>query len=173
MGIKTDRRALTILELISVMLLLSFLIAALSLSYMVGIRTWHESFVRNEARDRLAQSVELMGRMLRQAQSIDAIDDSSVSFTVNMEGVSTPHRIYLYHPEDGEPNPPYSRELYWLKFAREDIEYGKGSILSSDIVASDEAIFTQAAGFISINLQRRYSSDKTVAVSTNVGLRNL
>lgn len=158
--------------MISALLLMSILVLALNQVYALGLELWQEGLERNTARNRLNQSVELISRLLRQAKSIDAIDQGSVTFTADLGGGDTSYRFYLYNPSDAEPNPPYTQDTYELKFAQADIGYGEGSVLASDIEVPETAVFTQLSDLIVVDLTGKYS-DQQLTIRTNIGLRNL
>ena len=163
---------MTLVELLSAIILLSILVVVLGELYILGLDIWDRGYHRQSAHAQMSQAFERMAKALRQAKQIDALTESSVSFTADLGSGDQPWRMYLYHPLDAEPNPPYNQAAYELKFADGDIFYGNGAVLAVNIQPPAERAFTQTGKLITIDLTRLID-DAALRYRSRVRLRNL
>lgn len=166
------RRALTLIELTGVIALTGILAVTSATIYQAHWRSWSSLFVRSSLRSSLVRSIDVMTHHLIQAQSIDAVSESSITFTADLGNGPIVHRIYLYHPDDPEPNGLYEQDTYMLRFAQGDVSYGKGAILAFDIPRPVAAVFEQTGPVVSIRLNASKDSE-SVTFITSVRPRNI
>ncbi|MDP8212751.1 MAG: type II secretion system protein [Candidatus Zapsychrus exili] len=164
--------AFTMVELLVVILALSIILGVISSSYITGLRLWNSGFSRSSMRTKLAQSLELISKNLRQAKSIDALTESSITFTADLGNGDQSYRVYLYNSADAEPNPPYTQEFYFLYWVSDDITYGLGATLATNILQPTSVVFSQSNNVITIDLEAQ-EGDQIVGMSTKVRPRNL
>jgi type II secretory pathway pseudopilin PulG len=163
---------MTLVELIVVIGMMGILTTTVMVVYNFHFKSWNESYTRSRIRGNLAQALELASNQLRQAQTIDAVTQSSITFTANSGGGTSSYRLYLYNADDSEPNPPYTQSTYSLRFAQDSVNYGDGAILSSDIAQPTSPAFSISSKVISINLTA-LSGEQEIAMRTKVRPRNL
>ncbi|MBZ0166627.1 MAG: hypothetical protein K8I00_07440, partial [Candidatus Omnitrophica bacterium] len=104
-------------------------------------RTIHSYQTYGGQRASLGQAMQEAVTMIRQAKSIDSLTESSVTFTADLGGGDRMYRLYLYHADDAEPNPPYTQERYQMRFAIDDGDYGAGAVLVTDVQPSVQPPF--------------------------------
>ena len=163
---------MTILELILTIGMMGIVTAAAVLIYNVQFKAWNEGYVRSSVRGNLSQALELTVNSLRQAQSIDSLTESSITFTADLGSGNRSYRLYLYNANDLEPNPPFTQSTYSLRFAQGTMNYGDGSVLSADIAQPTSPVFSINNHVITIDLTGLRGSTQ-VEMRTNVRPRNL
>jgi prepilin-type N-terminal cleavage/methylation domain-containing protein len=166
------KHGLTLIELICVLLLLSVLTLVLGRLSGFQLAVWEQGYERQSAQARMSQAMDRSLRSLRHAQSIDDFTESSISFSADLGAGIRSYRIYLYHPDDGAPNPPYTQTHYELRAAEGDLTYGKGTVLNTGIKVSEGPVFVRNTDLISIDLTAEYG-DVTTRGRSHVQLRNL
>jgi prepilin-type N-terminal cleavage/methylation domain-containing protein len=87
---RTYKRALTLIELLISIALLSVLVIAISLVYRVGLRTFYGQATRSDMKGEVSRALINMAGELRQANSVTGADAKSVTFTadINADGVN-------------------------------------------------------------------------------------
>lgn len=162
----------TIIELIMSVLVTGILIFTIGLIYTTGTSIFENGYDRITNRTNAAQAIDLLTRHLVLAKSIDDISESSLSFTADMGSGDANFRVYLYSPDDPEPNPPYSEEFYQIKFAEGDLSYGAGKVLVRNLVSPVNFPFDRNNNLISLDWTLN-QDDSTLRMRTNVRPRNL
>lgn len=152
--------------------MLGILTVAVVYVYNWSIHSWDQGYMRSKIRAGLAQAIESASQKLLQAQTIDALTESSISFTTDSGNGSNTYRLYLYHVNDAEPNPPYSQNTYEFRMAKSDVDYGEGVVLSSDIAQPLSPVFVMNDRVISIQLTA-LRGDQQVTMSAKIRPRNL
>lgn len=170
--LSANKKAFTILELLTVILALVIILGIVVNVYLAGLTIWNNGYVRADLRRGLSQSLELISKNLRYATSIDALTASSITFTANLGGGSDTYRVYLYNASDPEPNPPYTQSLYELRYATSVTTYGSGVVIAENIIQPVNTPFAQSGNTITIDLTAE-SNDETVRMRSNVRPRNL
>ncbi|MCA9404941.1 MAG: prepilin-type N-terminal cleavage/methylation domain-containing protein [Candidatus Omnitrophica bacterium] len=166
------KTAFTILELLVVIVAFSIIVGVVLNVYGVSLDIWNEGFKRSDIRTELSQTLELVTKNLRRATSIDALTDSSITFTADLGSGSTTYRVYLYNAADPEPNPPYTQSTYDLRWVQGTTSYGSGASLANNIIQPSSPVFSQAGNVINVNLTAA-EGDETVRLSSSVRPRNL
>jgi type II secretory pathway pseudopilin PulG len=164
-------KAMTILELMLAAGMMGILTTAVFFVFNAQFKAWNENYARSSARGNLSQALELAVQSLRQAQSIDDLNESSVTFTADLGNGSRPYRLYLYNADDPEPNGPYTQDTYSLRFAQGPVNYGDGAALS-DIARPTGPVFSMDNHVITIDLTALGGSQE-VKMRTSVRPRNL
>ncbi|MCK5580669.1 MAG: hypothetical protein KAJ18_05280 [Candidatus Omnitrophica bacterium] len=167
-----DIKAVTLLELLVVILALVILVGVINNVFFVGFNVWNEGFSRAEIRTDLGQALELISKNLRQAGSVDALTESSITFSADLGGGDDTYRVYLYHEDDPEPNPPYTQDTYDLRWAKGTVDYGAGANLVTDIAQPTHIPFSQTGAVITMDLTAT-RGDETLRLRSNVRPRNL
>jgi hypothetical protein len=167
-----DRKGITLSELIITLALMSILTVTVIFVFNLHFKSWNESYGRSLIRGRLSQALEVISDNLRHAQSIDAISDSSLTFTADVGSGPETYRLYLYSAEDPEPNPSYTQDVYSLRLARGSINYGDGAVLSSDIAQPAGPVFTMSGPVIAIDLSA-VRGDQRLSMRSKIRPRNL
>lgn len=166
------RRGTTLIELIMAIGMMGILVTTVTFVYQVHFKSWNQGYMRSLIRSNLSQALEQAGNSLRQAQTIDSLTESSITFTADLGGGSGTYRLYLFHTDDPEPNPPYTQSTYSLRLAKDDVEYGDGAVLSSDIAQPSEPPFAINDRVIDIRLTALKGGEQ-VTMRTKVRSRNL
>ncbi|MGE0268662.1 MAG: hypothetical protein AB7S78_09450 [Candidatus Omnitrophota bacterium] len=168
----STQHGFTITELIMSVLVTGVLIFTIGLIYTTGTSIFENGYDRISNRTDAAQAIDQVTRYLVQAKSIDDISESSLSFTADMGSGDVNFRVYLYSPDDPEPNPPYSEDNYQIKFAEGDLSYGAGKVLVRNLISPVNFPFDRNNNLITLDwtLSR---NDSTVRMRTNVRPRNL
>lgn len=167
-----NHKGMTLVELIVVIAMMGILTTTIMFVYNFHFKSWNESYTRSLIRGNLAQALELASTQLRKAQTIDALAESSITFTADSGSGTSSYRLYLYNAGDPEPNPPYTQSTYSLRFAQDSINYGDGAVLSSDIARPTSPAFAISGKVISINLTA-LRGEQQIAMRTKVRPRNL
>ena len=140
--------------------------------YNLHFKSWNEGYARSVIRDNLSQAMELAGDRLRRAQSIDALTESSITFTADLGNGSNTYRLYLYNAGDPEPNPPYTQSTYSLRLGQGAVDYGDGPVLSSDIAQPSGPAFAISDKVITLDLTALRGAEQ-VTMRTKIRPRNL
>ena len=167
-----NHKAITLIELIMVIGMMGILVTAVTFVYQLHFKVWNEGYTRSVIRGRLSQALEIASGRLLQAQTIDAITESSVTFTADLGSGSSTYRLYLYNADDPEPNPPYTQSTYDLRFAQDAVDYGDGAVWSSDIVQPSSPAFALDGKVLTINLTTSRGAQQ-VTMRTKIRPRNL
>jgi len=171
--LETDnRKGITLLELIVAIGMMTILTTTVMFVYNLHFKAWNESYVRSVIRGNLSQALELASNSLRQAQSIDALTESSIIFTADLGNGSSAYRLYLYNADDPEPNGPYTQSTYSLRFAEDAVDYGDGAVLSADIAQPLSPAFAISDKVIAIHLTALRGAEE-VTMRTKIRPRNL
>ena len=165
-------KAFTLLELLIVIVTLIIIVGVINNVYLVGFEIWNEGYTRSDIRSDLSQALELMSKNLRQAESIDTLTESSVTFTADLGSGLDTYRMYLYHPSDPEPNPPYTQDTYALRWTQGSVNYGDGASLATDISAPGQAPFTQTGNTVTMDFTAA-RDDALLRMRSKVRPRNL
>jgi hypothetical protein len=166
------RKAVTSIELtIAIGLMVILTITVVSV-YQWHLRAWNEGYARSVIRSRLLQALESVEKPLLHAQSIDALSEGSITFTADLGDGGIAYRLYLFNENDPEPNPPYSQESYTLRLAKNDMDYGEGVLLSSDIARPAQPVFLLDDKVITIQLSA-LKQDERITMSTKIRPRNM
>ena len=152
--------------------MLGILTVTIIFIYNVQFKSWNEGYSRSLIRGNLSQGLELAVQSLLQAQSIDAVTESSITFTADLGNGTDTHRLYLYNADDPEPNPPYNQSTYSLRFAHGLVNYGDGAVLSPDIKQPATPAFSMNNNVVVIELTVLRGSQE-VSMKTSVRPRNL
>ena len=163
---------LTILELLVVVILTGIIVIVIGQTYITGLEIWRDGYERSVARDQTSQALERITKALRQAKGIDDFSEGSIVFSADLGGGDDSYRVYLYHPSDTEPNPPYTQGLYELRWAQGDVSYGQGAVLAKDIQQPLSAAFTFNNGLVTVDLTNNLL-DSSLRFRSNIQLRNL
>lgn len=166
------RTASTLMELTVAIGMFGILTVTVLCVYNWYIHSSHGSFTRSKIRAGLAQAMESASQKLVQAQSIDDLTESSITFTTPSGNGNSIYRLYLYHAQDDQPNPPYSQNTYEFRMAKDDVDYGDGVVLSSNIAQPLTPVFAMADRVINIQLTAS-QGDQHVTMSTKIRPRNL
>lgn len=167
-----NKKGLSLLELLMTTAILAILLFTVGYVFIVGLNLWNEGYARSDIRGDISQAVELISKNLRQAKSIDALTESSITFTADLGNGDDTYRVYLYNALDNEPNPPYGQSIYELRWAKGGVSYGSGAILATDIPVPTNVPFSQSNNLITIDLTVT-RGDETVRIRSNVRPRNL
>ncbi|MFH2137508.1 MAG: prepilin-type N-terminal cleavage/methylation domain-containing protein [Candidatus Omnitrophota bacterium] len=167
-----NNRGLTLMELLVVIMLLAILVGTIGYVFITGLNLWSQGYARSDIRFRLSQAIELITRQLRQAVSIDSLNQSSITFTADLGAGDSSYRVYLYNSADPEPNPPYTQSTYELRWASGAGGYGTGAVIASDIIQPVSAVFSQSNNIISIDLTVSRQGE-TIRMRSKVRPRNL
>lgn len=167
-----SKRAFSLIELIIVLLLLVILSGVAVNMYSTGLRVWNEGYNRADIRTQALQAFELISKNLRQASVINALTQSSITFTADLGAGSDTYRVYLYNAADPEPNPPYTQSSYELRWSRNDLSYGAGARLIQDVQQPSNIPFVQNGNLITLDLTVSRGSE-SVRLRSNVRPRNL
>ena len=81
----SNRKGLTLIELLVSVSILSVLVFTIGYSFVIGLKLWNEGYNRSDIRTDLSQALELVTKNLRQATSIDTITQSSITFTADLD----------------------------------------------------------------------------------------
>ena len=160
------------MELIVAMAMMGILTTTVIFVYSLQFKSWNESYSRASIRGNLSQALELATVSLLQAQSVDELTESGITFTADLGNGNNSYRFYLYNADDPEPNPPYTQSTYSLRFAQESVDYGDGAVLSPDIAQPATPVFSMDDNTVTINLRALKGSEE-VTMRTNVRPRNL
>lgn len=169
------RKGLTLVEVLVVTVILSVVIFTAGYTFIAGLKLWNEGYTRSDIRTEMAQALELVSKNLRQAKSIDELTAGSITFTADLGSGDTSYRVYLYNASDSEPNPPYTQNIYELRWAVGTVTYGSGAVIAADIakpVPPSSKPFSQSGGLITMDFTVE-RGDHSVNLRTNVKVRNL
>ena len=156
-----DRKGLSLIELMVTIGMMGLLMATVVMVAHVQLKAWDESYTRAVIRGNLSQAMELVSDDLRQARSIDALTDSSVTFTADLGRGMLTYRLYLYNADDG----------YSLRLAEGIVDDGDGVVLSSGIVPSSP-VFSMNGKVVAVHLTAS-SGNQQITMHTNIRPRNL
>ncbi len=171
------RTGFTLLEVLIVSGIIAAVIGAITVLYVVGLKSWSAGSDRIELRESLNQGIDAMVRDLRHAKDITSFRESSVTFTaVDFESTTTPppdatYRYYLYNASDSEPNPPYTASSYMLMRSKNDTNYGVGRVIARNIDQPTGRPFSRNGDLISIDLQGS-KEGQTIGLRSKVKIRN-
>jgi prepilin-type N-terminal cleavage/methylation domain-containing protein len=171
----SKKRGLTLIELLVTTAVLSILILTVGYTFIIGLRLWNDGYNRSDIRTDLSQALELVGKNLRQAKSIDELTAGSITFTADLGGGDDTYRVYMYNASDSEPNPPYTQKTYELRWAKTTVTYGSGAILINDVKKPNPPSskpFSQSGNVITMDFVVE-RGDQTTAMRTNVRPRSL
>jgi prepilin-type N-terminal cleavage/methylation domain-containing protein len=131
---KMNEDGLTLIEVLVTTVIMSILVFTVGFAFIIGLKQWDEGYTRSQMRTKMVQALELVTKNLRQATVIDELTAGSITFTADLGSGSTSHRVYIYHPDDASPNPPYTEQgEYQLRWAVGTVTYGSGAIIATDI----------------------------------------
>ena len=170
-----SRKGLTFIEVLVTTAIMSILVFTVGYTFIVGLKQWEEGHARSQMRAKMSQALELVSKNLRQAASIDELTAGSITFTADLGNGSQSHRVYMYNASDAEPNPPYTQNIYELRWAVGTVTYGSGAVIATDIDKPNPPSsnpFSQSGNVITMNftLER---GDVSIDMRTNVRVRNL
>lgn len=172
MKILRIQKGLTLIELLISLIVLSILGALVASTYLFGARTIQSYQTHGGLRASLGQAMQKAVNMIRQAKSIDSLTESRVVFTADLGEGDRMYRLYLYHPDDAEPNPPYTQETYQIRLAIDDGDYGAGSVLVSEVQPSAEPPFAMAGSLMTLDWTV-LTAQASLRLRTKVSPRNL
>lgn len=167
-----DRKGITLMELVIAIGMMGILVTTVVFVYQVHFQSWNQGYMRSVIRSNLSQALELAGNNLRQAQTIESLTESSITFTADLGGGSSTYRLYLFHADDPEPNPPYTQSGYSLRLAKDAVDYGDGVVLSPDIAPPSQPPFAINDNVIDIRLSALKGGEQ-VTMRTKIRPRNL
>lgn len=172
----TKRQALTLIELLIVVVMLSVLISATSFGFIIVLKTWGSQDTSLEIREDLKQGVEKMLRDLRLANVISVSNDA-VRYTVDEGGTDNDYIFYLYHADDSWV-PAYNQTVYQLKKTtlsggiNGTFTYGAGSIYVKEVMPPATSDMSVSGNVITIDLTvSKY--DETFRLLEKIRPRNL
>ena len=87
-----DIRALTLIEILISIVLMTLLIGSAIFVYIAGVKTWNAGYDRSTARGDLSRALQSISRDLRKATAVGACDSDELEFTVD----STVYYIYTH-----------------------------------------------------------------------------
>ena len=169
------KKGLTLVELLVTTSVLSILIFTVGYTFIIGLKLWNEGYNRSDIRTDVSQALELVSKNLRQAKSIDDLTAGSITFTADLGDGDDTYRVYMYNSSDSEPNPPYTKSTYELRWAKTTVTYGSGAILIGDVKKPNPPSskpFDQNGNVITRDFVVE-RGDQTVAMRTNVRPRSL
>lgn len=166
------KKGFTIVELIIASLVMGIVIFSVGFVYTTGIDIFENGYNRIANRTDAAQAIDEVRRYLVRAKTIDDISQSGLTFTADMGGGDETYRVYLYHENDPEPNPPYTESVYQIRFAAGDISYGAGKVLVRNLMVPGDDPFAQNNNLITLDWTLS-QDDSTIRMRTNVRPRNL
>lgn len=169
------QKGLTLIEVLVTTVILAVLVFTVGYTFIVGLKLWNGGYDRSDIRTDLSQAMELMTNNLRQAKSISELIAGSVTFTADLGGGDTTCRFYLYNSADSEPNPPYTKNSYDLRWAHGTVTYGSGAVLVADMPKPNPPSskpFSQNGNVITMDFTVE-RGDAAVSMRTNVRPRNL
>jgi hypothetical protein len=167
-----NQKGISLMELTVAISMMGLLVTTVIFVYNAQFKLWNEGYSRLVIRRDLSQALELASRVLLQAQTIDDLTESSITFTADLGGGSDMYRLYLYNIDDPEPNPPWTENKYFLRFAHGTVDYGQGVIISSDIAQPLSPTFVMNQGVLSIDLTA-VNGEEQVTMRTKIRPRNL
>lgn len=167
-----SRRALTLVELMVSLVVLAILGGLLASAYLFGANAIRSYRAVAETRAELTQGVETAVRMVRRAKSIDALTAGGITFTADLGDGDNIYRLYLYHPLDPEPNPPFDQAGYEMRLAVADTAYGSGAVLVRDVAATGPSPFSMDGTVVSLDWAVRVE-DRQLRLRSAVRPRNL
>jgi len=180
-----SRSGLTLIEVLITTVMLSVMVFTVGFTFIAGLRLWDVGYTRANMRTKLTQALELVSKSIRQASSIDDESAGSITFTADLGGGPTSYRVYMYHEDDSEPNPPYAEsEGYQLRWAVGTTTYGSGAIIATDITIptpptnypfdldSDENFLTMTFTVETFRVEGG-DADQTIDMRSKVRMRNL
>lgn len=168
------KKGLTLIELLITTAVLSILILTIGYTFIIGLKLWDKGYNRSDIRADVSQALQLMSKNLRQAKSIDAFTAGSITFTADLGDGDDTYRIYMYNAAESEP-PPYTKNMYELRWAKTTVTYGSGAVLIADVKKPNPPNakpFSQSGNVITMDFVVE-RGDQSVAMRTNVRPRSL
>ncbi|MCA9394836.1 MAG: prepilin-type N-terminal cleavage/methylation domain-containing protein [Candidatus Omnitrophica bacterium] len=144
-------RGLTLVELMVSLAVLAILGGLATSAYLFGTNAIASYREIAAARADLTQALDTAARMLRQAKSIDALTAGGMTFTADLGDGDNTYRLYLYHPLDPDPNPPFTQSEYEVRLAVADTNYGSGAVLVRGVAAPGELPFSMNGPVVSLD----------------------
>ena len=175
----SKKEGLTLIELTITISMMSVLVFTVGYTLVIGMKLSNEGYNRSVDQTNIAQALDLVSNGLRRATSIDALTAGSITFTADLDGDGDDdpisYRVYLYNSADPDPNPPYTKDTYELRWAQGTVTYGSGQIITANVdkpSPPSSKPFSQSGNLITMDFTVTSGSD-TVNMRTNVRIRDL